>query len=102
MRIRSVRAGRMAVASRQRIIRETTPMPISRAIDVHLLPQLVQPNALAGQSVVVIDILRATTPIIHALASGAREVVPCLEVEEARSIAHQIGVTALLGGERGG
>ena len=55
-----------------------------RQIDVYLLPALVEPAELAGQTVVVIDVLRATTTIIHALAAGATQVVPCLEVDEAR------------------
>lgn len=77
-------------------------MPPRRLIDVYLLPQLVQPQDLTGRAVVVIDILRATTTIIQALASGAREVVPCLEIAEAREIAARIGSGTLLGGERGG
>jgi len=71
-------------------------------LDVYLLPDLVEPAALAGTTVAVIDVLRATTTIVHALAAGAREVVPCLEVEEARQIAMQLGGASILGGERGG
>src|SRR5205823_10380648 len=54
------------------------------------------------KTVVVIDVLRATTTIVHALAAGAREVVPCLEVEDARRIAAELGKAAILGGERRG
>ncbi len=71
-------------------------------LDVYLLPDLVEPAALAGRTVVAIDVLRATTTIIHALAAGAREVVPCLEIEDARRLAAEIGQGAILGGERGG
>jgi 2-phosphosulfolactate phosphatase len=77
-------------------------MPAVGQIDVYLLPDLVEPAALAGKTVVVIDVLRATTTIVHALAAGAKEVVPCLEVEEARSIAARFGGGSILGGERGG
>lgn len=77
-------------------------MPNAGQLDVYLLPDLVEPAALAGKTVVVIDVLRATTTIVHALASGAREVVPCLEVDEARQVAARLGVAAVLGGERGG
>jgi 2-phosphosulfolactate phosphatase len=77
-------------------------MPNTRQIDVYLLPDLVEPAALAGKTALVIDVLRATTTIVQALASGAREVVPCLEVEEARQAAARIGEGAVLGGERGG
>src|SRR5438132_10850132 len=52
--------------------------------------------------VVVIDVLRAAPTIFQALAAGATEVVPCLEVEEAKKIAVQIARSAILGGERGG
>jgi len=72
-------------------------------IHAHFLPQLTTPDALAGQTVVVIDVLRATTTISTALAAGAARVIPCLEVDEARQIAD--GAPAgefLLGGEREG
>jgi len=73
-----------------------------RAINVHLLPVLVEPPELAGKTVVVIDVLRATTTIIHALAAGAKEVMPLLEVDEARELATSMPGQAVLGGERGG
>jgi 2-phosphosulfolactate phosphatase len=73
------------------------------SIHAHFLPQLVAPEALAGGTVVVIDVLRATSTITYALAAGARRVVPCGEIDEARRIAAGLpeGGT-LLGGERGG
>lgn len=74
-------------------------MPSDRQIDVYLLPALVEPAELAGKVVVVIDVLRATTTIVHALANGATQVVPCLEITEA--LQHS-GVGILRGGERGG
>ena len=59
------------------------------------------PAATAGGIAIVIDVLRASTTIITALASGAEVVVPCRSIEEARAAAaHHPG--ALLGGERGG
>lgn len=73
-----------------------------RTINVHLLPTLVEPHELADKAVVVIDVLRASTTIIHALAAGAKEVIPLLEVEEARQLAAKMGGQAVLGGERGG
>jgi 2-phosphosulfolactate phosphatase len=75
-------------------------MPSDRQIDVYLLPALVEPAELAGKVVVVIDVLRATTTIVHALAHGATQVIPCLEVAEAMQ--HAITTPALRGGERGG
>jgi 2-phosphosulfolactate phosphatase len=70
-------------------------------LDVYLLPSLVEPEALAGRVAIVIDVLRATTTIIHALAGGAAEVRVCQEVEEARRLAADCP-GAVLAGERGG
>jgi 2-phosphosulfolactate phosphatase len=75
---------------------------MTRSVNVHLLPALVEPAALQGRGVVVIDVLRATTTIVQALASGAAAIVPCLEIEDARKVAAQLGPSTLLGGERGG
>lgn len=76
---------------------------MSRKVLVHLLPTLFQPEDLEGGTAVVIDILRASTTIIHALGAGALEVIPCGEVEEARSIAANHSADAVrLGGEREG
>ncbi len=73
----------------------------SRQLNAHLLPSLFAPEALAGGVAVVIDVLRASTTITHALAHGAEVVVPCVEVDEA--LAHrQRDPDCLLGGERGG
>lgn len=77
-------------------------MPAARQIDVYLLPALVEPAELSGKTVVVVDILRATTTIIQALAAGATQVVPCLEIEDARRIAAELIGPIVLGGERGG
>ena len=77
-------------------------MPAARQIDVFLLPALVQPEELAGRTVVVIDVLRATTTIVQALASGATQVIPCQEIADARNLAIELPCPLLLGGERGG
>lgn len=72
-------------------------------LDVHFLPSLTSPEALSGATVVVIDVLRATTSIAAALAAGAKEVIPCMEVEEARQVAALFpSQSVILGGERGG
>jgi 2-phosphosulfolactate phosphatase len=58
---------------------------------------------LAGGTAVVIDVLRATTTTIHALAAGAAKVIPYLEVEDARRAAAAMPAdSCILGGERGG
>jgi 2-phosphosulfolactate phosphatase len=77
-------------------------MPVSRQIEAYLLPALAEPEDLAGKAVVVIDILRATTTIVHALAAGATQVIPCLEVDDARRLAGEGAADQLLGGERSG
>lgn len=73
-----------------------------RRCEVFLLPSLVTSEQFAGTTAVVIDVLRATTTIAHALGAGATSVVPCLDVEEARQLAEKLGSTSILGGERGG
>ncbi len=58
---------------------------------VHFLPELTTPAELAAGVVVVVDVLRASTTITTALAAEAREVIPCVEVEEARQRAEKLG-----------
>src|ERR1051326_3706191 len=78
-------------------------MTARRQVHVHLLPELVPADALAGSIAVVVDVLRASTTIVHALAAGCVAVRPCLEVEEARELARTFPAgTAILGGERHG
>jgi 2-phosphosulfolactate phosphatase len=57
-------------------------------------------EACAGGIAVVLDVLRASTTIITALAHGAAWVLPVRTIEEAREAAAR--EAALLGGERGG
>ena len=45
-------------------------MPPRPPLYVHLLPGLIPAGALRGGVAVVIDVLRATTAMAHALASG--------------------------------
>ncbi len=72
-------------------------------LEVHALPSVTSPAELAGGTVVVIDVLRAGTTMIHALETGAREIVPCLEVEDALRVATELPEGEyVLGGERGG
>lgn len=52
-------------------------------LDVYFTPLGLTAGDLAGRGVVVIDVLRATTSIVAALASGARAVVPTATSEEA-------------------
>ena len=74
-----------------------------RSLAVHVLPDSFTAFAGATASCVVIDVLRATTTMIHALAAGARAVIPCLTIDEARRRAAELPAgTAVLGGERHG
>jgi 2-phosphosulfolactate phosphatase len=74
-----------------------------RPVFVHLLPALIEPGALDGAIAVVVDVLRATTVMVQALASGCNAVIPCGDIEEAKAIAAKLPAgTAILGGERQG
>ncbi|MEM9185957.1 MAG: 2-phosphosulfolactate phosphatase [Planctomycetota bacterium] len=72
-------------------------------LDVHYLPQFVREFDFAGGTVVVIDLLRASTTICQALASGASEVRAFLDVGDVVRAAEGVDRAELiLGGERGG
>jgi 2-phosphosulfolactate phosphatase len=76
---------------------------MSTPVCCHLLPDFVPTDALRGGVAVVIDLLRASTTIVHALAHGAECVVPCETVDDAlREAAACSPGAAVLGGERGG
>lgn len=76
---------------------------MTRDVKVHLLPTLFEPEEVRGGIAVIIDVLRASTTITHAVACGAKAVVPVGEVGEARSVASVFpSGSALLGGERRG
>ena len=70
---------------------------------VHLLPKLIPPGSLRGGLAVVVDVLRATTVMVQALAAGCESIIPCGEIEEALQVAAGLPPgTALLAGERQG
>ena len=72
-------------------------------LNAYALPNLVEPKALAGGTVVIIDVLRASTTIVQALEAGATQVIPCLEVDQARAAAAELPEgKVVLGGERDG
>jgi 2-phosphosulfolactate phosphatase len=83
-----------------------------RILSVFPVPEMMPQEAssqetLHGTVAVVIDVLRATTTITHALAAGATRVIPCLETQDAirtrdTLLTQQPGQLMLLGGERGG
>lgn len=49
---------------------------------------------------VVVDVIRATSSIAQALASGYERVLCCAEIEEARALRAELGDDAVVGGER--
>ena len=52
-------------------------------IDIQFLPSLPKPNLLSDRVIVVFDVLRATSVIVHAMSQGAKEIIPVATVEEA-------------------
>jgi 2-phosphosulfolactate phosphatase len=72
-------------------------------IDVVPTAEAVAPSALAGVVVLVVDVLRASTTMITALANGCAGIVPVADAEEARRRATALGqAAAVLAGERRG
>jgi 2-phosphosulfolactate phosphatase len=70
-------------------------------IDVHFTPLGLVAGDLNGRGVVVLDVLRATTTIVTALAHGARAVVPAASSEEAVRLTANLEKNGfLLAGER--
>ena len=68
-------------------------------IEVIVAPELTSNYDAAGKLVVVIDIFRATTTIVTAMANGVVEVKTCLEARDAIALK---GKGFLVGGERNG
>ena len=70
-------------------------------IDVYFTPLGPREGELAGRAVVVIDLLRATSTIVAAIANGAKAVVPAATSEEAvRMTANLERDGFILAGER--
>lgn len=69
-------------------------------IDVVATAQLVNTEVVEGKTVVVIDVLRATSVMITALHNGAETVIPVTNPDEAFVLKEQLGKDVLLGGER--
>jgi 2-phosphosulfolactate phosphatase len=70
-------------------------------IDIQFLPSPPHPNLLSDRVVVVMDILRATSVIVHAMTQGVSEIIPLATVEEAFRMAKAFARGfVMLGGER--
>lgn len=49
---------------------------------------------------IVVDVIRATSSIAQALASGYKRVLCCAEIDEAQALRRELGDDAVVGGER--
>ena len=69
-------------------------------VDSQLVPSAPNPNLLFDRAVVVLDVLRATSVITHALSQGALEIIPVITIEDAFKMAKAFPPGfILLGGE---
>jgi len=66
-------------------------------VDVAVTPAALEPETLAGASALVIDVLRASTTMITALANGCAAIVPVAELDEAHRRAVAIAAFVNLG-----
>jgi 2-phosphosulfolactate phosphatase len=72
-------------------------------IQVFFSPSVVDEAAVEGSTAVVVDVIRATSTVAEALASGARAIFPTLSTEEAVKLASSLGrEDTILCGERKG
>ncbi len=69
---------------------------------VYLLPNDELTTESSGQVAVMVDVIRASSTIVYALANGASSVYPIADVSSARALRTKLGTDTLLGGERGG
>lgn len=72
-------------------------------IDTYLTVEELDPATLESATVVVVDVVRATTTLVEALANGARAIYATASTEEAVKLAQSLGrEDTLLCGERKG
>lgn len=72
-------------------------------VDVAFTPAAISSDSLQSRAVAVIDVFRAATTVITAIANGARSIVPVLTPDEARTRAGGFPSSdVLIGGERHG
>ncbi len=70
-------------------------------IDIIPYASTIRPDLIKNRTVVVIDVLRASSVMVTALAHGASAFIPAASVKEALRLASEIPATRrLLGGER--
>ncbi|KAJ50842.1 2-phosphosulfolactate phosphatase [Clostridium tetanomorphum] len=69
-------------------------------IDLIISADDIKKEKVIDKSIVVIDMLRATSVIVTAMNNGCKEVIPVITIEEALSIANKNKDKYILGGER--
>lgn len=69
-------------------------------IDIVISADHIDEKGLINKTVIIIDILRATSVITTAINNGCKKVIPVLTVEEAKDIAKNSEEDIILGGER--
>ncbi|WMJ80569.1 2-phosphosulfolactate phosphatase family protein [Clostridium sp. MB40-C1] len=69
-------------------------------IDIIISSGDIKEEKIQEKTVVIIDMLRATSVIITALNNGCKEVIPVIDIEEAREIVENQREKYVLGGER--
>ncbi len=70
-----------------------------KLVEICFTPELIHLHDLQGKLVVVVDIFRATSTMIAALANGISEIKSCADLEECRAMASS---GYLIAGERNG
>ena len=70
-----------------------------RQVEICFSPELIHLHELQGKIVVVVDIFRATSTMVAALANGISEIKTCADLEECRAMA---SLGYLIAGERNG
>jgi len=72
-------------------------------LETLFIPEEIKNTELAGKLVVIIDVLRASSTIVTALANGCRGFIPILSPDKAKKKAQEFqNERVLLGGEREG
>ena len=79
------------------------PSALRMNVEVFFTANSPSEDDLRGTTVVAIDVLRACSTIVTALANGAKAVIPVSDMVQAGRLAANLDAdTGLLGGERGG
>jgi 2-phosphosulfolactate phosphatase len=67
---------------------------------VHVHVAFTPDEEAAARVGIVVDVIRATSSIAQALASGYERVLCCAEIDEAQALRRELGDDAVVGGER--